>query len=321
MYMPVWLQAGFYSIGADNMIAALIIFIILLAAAFAALVFRSAWERKQLSLERYFVDMRRDDPVRTDPEGGHIKFAFLSDLHDYCRDNGTDKIITVLEKEQPAMVLLGGDMFTCMKHREWAADVGPSLDLIRELAKRWAVVYAEGNHEARLRDRHPDSFEAYSRALEQEGVICLRNRSVVLNGVAIHGITMEEDYYRRLIPLFGKKKPMPQDYILKKLGMPQKDKINILMMHSPMYLEEAAAWGADLVLSGHFHGGTIRLPLPGRPGLMTPQFQFFVKECSGMHTSGNGRTKMIVSRGIGTHSVDIRFNDLPEISMIEMNFS
>ena len=103
--------------------------------------------------------------------------------------------------------------------------------------------------------------------------------------------------------------------------MPVKDRVNILMMHSPLYLEEAAAWGADLVLSGHFHGGTIRLPLPGRPGLMTPQFQFFVKECSGLHTSENGRTKMIVSRGIGTHSVDIRFNDLPEISIIEMNLS
>ena len=85
-------------------------------------------------------------------------------------------------------------------------------------------------------------------------------------------------------------------------------------MHSPLYLREAAAWGADLVLAGHFHGGTIRLPFIG--GLMTPQFQFLLPECAGRFQEGS--TEMIVSRGLGTHSIRIRLNDLPEISCIDI---
>ena len=301
------------------MIPGLIIFIILSAAVCTACLLRSGWERKQLRTEHYRAGFVPGDPGMPGIAGQSVKIAFLSDLHDYCSVNGSGGILKALEQEEPAMILLGGDMFTCMKHQGWTADTGPSLELIRELAKRWAVVYAEGNHESRLRDRQPAVFDEYDKALDQSGVICLRNSSVVLNGIAIHGITMEEDYYRRMTPGFGRKKPMPQDYILKKLGMPVRGRFNILMMHSPMYLEEAAAWGADLVLSGHFHGGTIRLPLPGSPGLMTPQFQFLVKECSGIHTSKDGHTEMIVSRGIGTHSVDIRLNDLPEISLIEIS--
>ena len=80
-------------------------------------------------------------------------------------------------------------------------------------------------------------------------------------------------------------------------------------------LKEAEALGADLMLSGHFHGGTIRLPYLG--GLMTPQLQFFTKEVTGSFEHGG--TAMIVNRGLGTHSVKIRLNDRPEISVIDIS--
>ena len=70
----------------------------------------------------------------------------------------------------------------------------------------------------------------------------------------------------------------------------------------------------EQTLSGHFHGGTIRLPILG--GLMTPQLQFFVRECAGEFSEGS--TRMIVNRGLGTHSVRIRLNDRPEISVIDV---
>ena len=107
---------------------------------------------------------------------------------------------------------------------------------------------------------------------------------------------------------------MPDQYLEQHLGRPDPACFNVLLLHSPMYLKEAADWGADLVLSGHFHGGTIRLPFLG--GLMTPQFQFFVPECAGVFHSG--AATMIVNRGLGTHSVNIRLNDLPEISVIDL---
>ena len=80
-----------------------------------------------------------------------------------------------------------------------------------------------------------------------------------------------------------------------------------------MFFEEYAAWGADLTLSGHFHGGTIRLPLLG--GLMTPQYQFFFPWCSGCFSDKNGR-KLIAGRGLGTHSINIRFNNKPQVVVL-----
>ena len=278
------------------------------AAASSALI-RSRWERRQLRVEYY------DIPWEEDQE---LKLAFLSDLHDYCRDFGIDGILNALKEASPDLVLLGGDMLTCQKHAGWTADPDPTLQLIERIAQDYTVIYAEGNHETRLRSRHPEVFESYKRRLEEAGVIYLINDRVLLDKIAIYGITLDEYYYRHLFPGFGKKIPMPQDQILKQLGLPEKGRYNILLLHSPLYLEEASSWGADLVLSGHFHGGTIRLPSKGSPGLMTPQYQFFVKECSGEHVSKNKKTRMIVSRGLGTHSINMRLNDLPEISLVRL---
>ena len=279
------------------------------AAAVLTALLRSRWERRQLETVCYRVSGTGRDKFRV---------AFLSDLHDYCRDYGMDGLLAALRAASPDLVLLGGDMFTCQRSAGWFAEIGPSSELIRMIAGEYTVIYAEGNHETRLRKRHPDEFAAFRGRLEDAGIIYLINETVLLDGIAIHGISLDETYYRHLFPGFGRKIPMPRDLILKQLGMQARDRFNILLMHSPLYLEEASEWGADLVLSGHFHGGTIRLPLPGHPGLMTPQYQFFLKECSGMHESRNGRSKMIVSRGLGTHSVDLRLNDLPEISIIEL---
>ena len=137
------------------------------------------------------------------------------------------------------------------------------------------------------------------------------------------GISMEQAYYDALLPGFGRKRAMPESYLeqkLEKAGQERKpadeasSAYRILLLHSPLYLKESAAAGADLVLSGHFHGGTIRIP--GLGGLMTPQYQFFVKECAGSFQEG--KTRMLVSRGLGTHSIRIRLNDLPEISCIDL---
>ena len=108
---------------------------------------------------------------------------------------------------------------------------------------------------------------------------------------------------------------MKQGFVETVLGSPDPEKYSLLLAHSPMYFKQYAEWGADLTLSGHFHGGTIRLPLVG--GVMTPQFQFFFPWCSGQHEGAHGR-KMIVGRGLGTHSINIRFNDKPQVVVVDL---
>ena len=97
-------------------------------------------------------------------------------------------------------------------------------------------------------------------------------------------------------------------------GWRERERFQILLCHSPLFFDSCRKWGADLTLSGHFHGGTIRLPYLG--GVMTPQFQFFLPWCAG--TFEESGKYMIVSRGLGTHSINIRLNNKPQLVVVDL---
>ena len=94
----------------------------------------------------------------------------------------------------------------------------------------------------------------------------------------------------------------------------ESDAFQILLAHNPVYFKQYAAWGADLTLSGHLHGGIIRLPLIG--GVITPQAKLFPRYHAGKYQIG--KKTLIVSRGLGTHTIPIRFNNKPELSVIHL---
>ena len=79
----------------------------------------------------------------------------------------------------------------------------------------------------------------------------------------------------------------------------------ILLAHNPVYFDAYKKWGADLVLSGHLHGGIIRLP--GIGGLITPQAM-----------TTEGEQTIIVSRGLGTHTINLRFLNEAEMIVIHL---
>lgn len=192
-------------------------------------------------------------------------------------------------------------------------DLEVSLDLLRSLAARYPVYYGNGNHENRMnreRDVYGDRYDIYVEELKKMGVVYLPDTSVdIYPDIRISGVDLEERFYKKF-----SRAQMEKGYLEKRLGKAHTEKFQILLAHSPLFLDVYAAWGADLVLSGHFHGGTIRIP--GLGGLMTPQFQFF-KDCCGGLLKEN-LTSMIVSRGLGTHSINIRLNNKPELVVIHL---
>ena len=107
---------------------------------------------------------------------------------------------------------------------------------------------------------------------------------------------------------------MASDYIREHAGDADRKRFQILLVHTPMFPRTYEEWGADLSLAGHFHGGTIRLP--GDIGLMTPQFQFFRKDVTGRHDLRD--STMLVSSGLGTHSVNLRINNRPQIVAVRL---
>jgi len=283
----------------------------------AALFLRSEYERRTLT-EAYY-EILTDKPVKKDRT-----LVFLTDLHnrEFGKENG--KLISVIDAACPDAVLIGGDMINARDR----ADILNTIELCENLTAKYPLYYGNGNHEERLdrnRNKYGDLYDTFSAALSDMGAFHLVNSSAMLdNDIRITGLDIGERYYRKHLPsgAKGEKAEMRASYIRSRAGEPSGDCFQILLAHVPEFFDAYASWGADLVFSGHNHGGTIRLP--GGVGVMTPQFAFFSRNVVGMKEKRleNGGTittsRMIISSGLGTHSVNIRLNNKPQVVVVRI---
>ena len=274
---------------------------VLSAAAGAGLLLRSQYEREQLSVER--------TEILTEKITRDCRLVFLSDLHDHEFGDHNKRLLHAVDEVKPDVILIGGDM---MVSRE-SADLRVSLELIGELTKRCPVYYGNGNHETRMNRERKNfgmQYDIYVRKLKKMGVRYLSNRTMEFrDDIAVTGIDLAERYYKKFHP-----DHLRPEEIGRLAGPAERERFLILLCHSPLFFDSCRKWGADLTLSGHFHGGTIRLPYLG--GVMTPQFQFFLPWCAG--TFEESGKYMIVSRGLGTHSINIRLNNKPHLVVVDL---
>lgn len=271
-----------------------------LAGIAAGLILRSEYEKVHFVTERFYI---KSEKILD----GERNFVFLTDLHNNEFGRGNERLIREIDRIGPDAVLIGGDMMVCKGKR----DIRAALTLVKQLAVRYPVYYANGNHEERMnreREIYGDLYDRFRKALDRAGVIYLSDESACFGrDIRITGCNIEEKYYKHHFTV-----PKMDTGELNRAGRADRNRFQILMLHSPLFFGECRRWGADLTLCGHFHGGTIRLPLVG--GVMTPQYQFFLPWCAGKFEE-EGKT-MIVSRGLGTHSINIRLNDKPQLVWI-----
>lgn len=273
-----------------------------LGAVCAGGLLRSRYERDHFVIEETVITSKKIKQEKT--------MVFLSDMHDKEFGYENERLLAAIRNVHPDMILVGGDTMVAKGGR---GQLEPTENLIRGLVKLAPVYYGNGNHEQRLhtdREDYGDSYQRFCRLLKQYGVTYLSDASVdVGEDLTISGLNIGKVYYKDFVP-----EKMRPGYIESHLGQADTGRFQVLLAHSPMFLEAYSAWGADLTLSGHFHGGTIRLPVLG--GVMTPQMQFFLPWCAGVFQK-NG-SYMIVSRGLGTHSVNIRFNNKPQVVVVKL---
>ncbi len=244
------------------------------------------------------------------------RMAVLADLHDCAVGKENQRLLSALRQEQPDGLLVAGDMITEHMGRlsSWLA-YRQARALLLELAQDFPVYYAMGNHETRWkkeRDGHTYTFERYRRELEAAGVVFLDNLSAVLGngrqGIRVTGLELPLLYYRK-----GLRIPKLTGAAIRKLAGPaDEEHFQILLAHTPQFFQAYADWGADLVLAGHFHGGLIRLPLVG--GLVSTYYRPFPRYDRGRFQKGE--RQMIVSAGLGTHTIPLRLNNPPELLML-----
>ncbi|WP_395547421.1 MULTISPECIES: metallophosphoesterase [unclassified Lacrimispora] len=273
----------------------------LCAAVGAGLYLRSEYEKEQLVVERTVLESAKIKADRT--------IVFLSDLHEHRFGDGNERLLAAVDEAAPDLVLIGGDMIVS----KGKADMAASLELMGKLAGKYPVFCGNGNHENRLLwepQVYGDSYETYMHSLKKLGIRILDSRTEWYGeDIAVTGIDLEPGAYRKFRPDRLKEEEMEQ-----KVGKASKERFQILLCHSPLYFSSCRSWGADLTLSGHFHGGTIRLPYLG--GVMTPQYQFFLPYCAGEFKEDGKH--MIVSRGLGTHSINIRLNNKPQVVVVDL---
>ena len=237
-------------------------------------------------------------------------FVVLSDLHNKVYGKNHEKLIRAIEKEQPAGVLIAGDLLTAKP----GYPLHLALDLLEQLAPKYPIYYGMGNHEARL-FLYPEVYGTmgadYEEKLKGLGISLLRNESRSLGeDLVITGFDMKREYYKRF-----KKTTMTTEYLKKTLGEKNKDKFQILLAHHPDYFQEYSSWGADLVLSGHVHGGMVRLPFLG--GVISPALRLFPKYDGGSFEEKESR--MILSRGLGMHTIPVRLFNPGELVVLKLS--
>lgn len=277
---------------------------ITLIASGAVLLARSQYEREQLSVE--YTDIVSKKLLKD------CTLVFLSDLHSHQFGKDNRRLIEEIDRINPDLVLIGGDMMVA----KGSFDTKVPLSLLKNLTRKYPVYYGNGNHENRIKRQkeiYGTQYEEYVKKIRAMGVVVLEDRTEnVRQDLSVSGIDLKESCYEK----FGSDQ-MTKEEIQEKLGVCEDKRYHIMLCHSPLSFPACRQWGADLTLSGHFHGGTIRLPLLG--GVMTPQFQFFLPWCAG--TFWEEDSCLLVCRGLGTHSINIRLNNKPQLVAVRLKRS
>ena len=241
-----------------------------------------------------------------------VRLVFLSDLHGKVYGRKNEKLIRAVRNERPDAILIGGDMLT---RTEKDTD-GIALSLLKQLALIAPVYAANGNHEQKMKENpeyYDDRYIRYKAQLLDNGIHILENESCDAQWkgipVTITGLEIPISCYGHF-----RERPLAEKEIEARVGKPDPSRYQILLAHNPVYMKQYARWGADLTLSGHLHGGIIRFPFIG--GLITPQAQLF-PHFSGDIYQTEGRYG-IVSRGLGTHTVNLRYLNMAELVSVTL---
>lgn len=233
-----------------------------------------------------------------------FRIAQVSDLHNAQFRKGNKKLLELLSESKPDIIAITGDLVDAGH-----TNIGVALDFAKEAVNIAPVYYVTGNHEASL-----SQYNELKTGLETTGVVVLEDETIQLklDKEVITLIGLSDPNFTLKGDIFGEAPAM----VSTKLNSLADDESSytILLSHRPELFESYARCNIDLVLSGHAHGGQFRLPFIG--GLIAPNQGLFPKYDAGLYTSDS--TNMVVSRGLGNSIIPIRFNNPPEIIVIEL---
>lgn len=256
-----------------------------------------------------------------------VRIILLADMHQKSFDGGNETLISRIERLKPDAILLAGDIVNGK-----GADWNYALDLCEALVKIAPVYYGMGNHEnealygedlnkeflensAGELGGSPEDFTPLLREdqvwknLQEAGVHLLQNESVTVdingNAVKIGGVGTNVSSFW----------PYSGQFITRFTGE-DPEMFKILISHRPEVVTKYIGdYAIDLVVSGHNHGGIVRIP--GVGGLVSEAEGLFPKYDGGWYESEN--MILLISRGLGEHGLIPRIFNQPELVVLDIN--
>lgn len=225
--------------------------------------------------------------------------AQISDLHSSTYG---DKLLERVIEVDPDIAVITGDSFS--KDDE---DIEGVIRFIKDLSDQVQTYLILGNHELWASEEQRTYF---TEEIAKTDVVFLDNKHVPIirqgNKILVYGLLEDAEYYGAE----GYDVNMPLDHYLG----PKQDNFTILLAHNPNYWEDYIHWGADLVLSGHLHGGGIRLPFLG--GVFSPTGELFPERDKGIFRQDD--KSLIISAGLGNSGTPFRLFNPPELVIITL---
>lgn len=270
-------------------------FLLFLALAVLAALFLR-WDNTALQTTHF-------DPVFADlPEGfDGCRVAVLGDLHSTHFGEDNQRLLEAVQKADPDYIFLVGDLLDATREvpADYAARTADSLTAIAP------TYYVTGNHEWGIGD-----VPELKETLNAHGVTVLSNQFVPLerNGDAIvlAGVDDPNGYADQKTP----------EEVAAEVYAACGDPFWVLLAHrNDLFAPQYSLLGADLVISGHGHGGIIRLPFTD--GLLSTDRTFFPSYTAGLYEE-NGSC-LFVTRGLGNSGPTFRLFNRPEVAVLTLH--
>lgn len=238
-----------------------------------------------------------------------IRIVQLSDLHNSEFGTSNSGLIELVSFQNPDLIFMTGDMLNGYEENTEIA-----TDLIRNLTEIAPVYFSYGNHEVEWEEKFQKDLKVL---LEEAGAIVLDNeyRDIEINGNKIR-IGGYYGYYKQpgMLNQSEEERQAELDFTEE---FENTDRYKILLCHIPtawLDWEYMDKYPVDLVLSGHYHGGQVKLPFVG--GLYAPYVGLFPEYTEGFF-EGDAAT-CILSTGLGSSAWIPRLYNPPEVVVIDL---
>ena len=232
----------------------------------------------------------------------------LTDLHNSIFGENNDRLVALVQEQEPDIILFTGDL---LNHTEERTDI--AVNIIEQLQEIAPVYVSYGNHEDNYEKKYGTDLTALYETAGAH-VLNYAYEDIEVNGQkirlgGIYGYCLPDRYAQQT----GRQN---ESAFLKEFQ--DTELYTMLMCHMPVcWIINASLddWDIDCVLAGHSHGGQVQIPLVG--GLYAPDQGWFCGKEYGLYYSSDNSKVMVLSRGLGSTEKIPRINNIPEVVVID----